>query len=393
VTTTRNESPRLAELITSYEAIPPHTLVSKTADMFFASPRLEAVALTEGGEPVGLVTRAKLFTSLSRRFGFELYSKKPIVKIAEPEPLTLSEGERLETALQKALQRPTEHIYDEIISVSEAGCYRGLISVKHLVIQQSHILANSIVQRELAHDRAKELEKISEVKSQFIAHVTHELRSPINAMIGLAELMKISCEKGYLNQVTDRLSLLMSSAANLRAIVTNILDLSKIEAGKMEVIRDRFDVVKMLREVAETTRLLLGNKPVLVEVIIHDGPIFIESDPVKVRQVGMNLMSNAAKFTDRGKIELKADVQDTMLSLTVRDTGIGIRDEDIENLFTAFNQLEDAMTKRYEGTGLGLTITRNLLHLLGGNITVSSRFGEGSTFTVSLPLAGGENPC
>ena len=204
-------------------------------------------------------------------------------------------------------------------------------------------------------------------------------------------MMKISCEKGYLNQVTDRLSLLMSSAANLRAIVTNILDLSKIEAGKMELIRDRFDVVKILREVAETTRLLLGNKPVRVEVIIHDGPILIESDPVKVRQVAMNLMSNAAKFTDRGTIELRAEVRDTMLILTVRDTGIGIRNEDIESLFTAFHQLEDAMTKRYEGTGLGLTITRNLLNLLGGNITVSSRFGEGSTFTVSLPLAGTEN--
>jgi signal transduction histidine kinase len=286
-----------------------------------------------------------------------------------------------------ALQRPTENIYDEIIVVDEEGCYKGLLSVKHMVIKQSHILANSIVQREMAHERAKELEKISEVKSQFIAHVTHELRSPINAMIGLAELMKISCEKGYLNQVRDRLTLLMSSATNLRAIITNILDLSKIEAGKMDVICDRFDVVRIAREVAETTRLLLGNKPVEVEVIAHEGPIVIESDPVKIRQIVMNLMSNAAKFTDRGRIVLQAGIKDYHLTITVSDTGIGIKEEDIGDLFVAFNQLEDAMTKRYEGTGLGLTITRNLLNLLGGNITVSSQFGAGSTFTVFLPLA------
>jgi signal transduction histidine kinase len=380
------ESPRLSGLITSSEEIPPYLIVAKVADFFFTASQPEAVALTDCGEPVGLVTRSKLFTSLSRRFGFELYSKKPIMKIAEIDPLVLSEDEKLDIALQQALERPEEDIYDEIVIVNGKGCYRGLVSVKQMVIQQSHILANSIVQREMAHERARELEKINEVKSQFIAHVTHELRSPINAMIGLAELMKMSCEKGYLNQVRDRLALLMSSATNIRAIVTNILDLSKIEAGKMEVICDRFDVVRIAREVAETTRLLLGNKPVQVEIIAHKGPIVIESDPVKIRQILMNLMSNAAKFTDTGRIDLKVGTEDGRLTIAVSDTGIGIKEKDIGSLFVAFNQLEDAMTKRYEGTGLGLTITRNLLNLLGGNITISSQFGEGSTFAVSLPL-------
>jgi|WetSurMetagenome_2_1015567.scaffolds.fasta_scaffold20177_5 signal transduction histidine kinase len=383
----QSESPRLSELITSYDEIPPQMIVSMTADLFFTSPKTEAVALTEFGEPVGLVTRSKLFASLSRRFGFELYSKKPIIKIAEPAPLIISEDERLEDALQKALQRPAGDIYDELVVVNKSGCFSGLLSVKQMVIQQSHILANSIVQKELAHERAIELEKINSIKSQFITHVTHELRSPINAMIGMAELMKISCEKGYLNQVEDRLTLLMSNAVNLRAIITNILDLSKIEAGKMEVIYERFDIVKILREVAETARMLIGGKPIEVEVISHEGPIIIESDPVKVRQIVMNLVSNAAKFTENGGIRLSAGIEDNHLTIAVSDTGIGIKSEDTGKLFIAFSQLEDAMTKRHEGTGLGLTITKNLLDLLGGKISLSSIFGRGSTFTVSLPTS------
>ena len=383
----QSQSPAIKELLMTSQGISPDAVVAKVASRFFDSMQLEAIALLECREPVGLVTRSKLFFSLSRRFGFELYSKKPIIKIADTAPLILQGKEHLDTAINMALQRPPENIYDEIIVVDEDGYYKGLLSVKHMVITQSHILANSIVQREMAHERAKELEKINEVKSQFITHVTHELRSPINAMIGLAELMKISCQKGYIDQVRDRLTLLMSSATNIRAIVTNILDLSKIEAGKMELINDRFDIVRMIREVAETTRVLIGNKPVQVEIIAHEGPIIIESDPIKIRQIVMNLMSNAAKFTDSGRIALQAGIKDNHLIITVSDTGIGIKEEDIGDLFVAFNQLEDAMTRRYEGTGLGLTITKNLLNLLGGNITVSSKYGVGSTFIVSLPLA------
>jgi signal transduction histidine kinase len=197
--------------------------------------------------------------------------------------------------------------------------------------------------------------------------------------------MRISCEKGYVDQLKDRLSLLMSSANNLRAIITNILDLSKIEAGKMEVIYDRFDIAAMLHEVAETTQVLIGNKPVDVEVTAQDSPVFIVSDPVKVRQILINLTSNAAKFTDKGKIILTLGTGNNGIKIAVSDTGIGIKEDDLNKLFTAFSQLEDVKTKRYEGTGLGLTITKNLLDLLGGSISVSSKFGEGTTFAVYLP--------
>jgi len=379
------ESPQVGGLITSRESLQPHILVKEVVDRFFRSTELDAMALLEGQKPVGIVTRPKFFFTVFRRYGFELYGRKPIISIADTAPLVMHGDERLDVAIDKALERPPQDIYDDIIVVEDSGSYSGLLSVKQMVIQQSNVLANSIVQKEVVHAKARELERMSRMKSQFIAHVTHELRSPVNAIIGLAELIQMSSEKGYMEQLKDRLSLLMSSATNLRAIVTKILDLSKIEAGKMEVIVEGFDVLPLLNEAAETTRVLVGNKPVSVEVVSHGDQVLMMSDPIKIRQILINLLSNAAKFTERGRIGIDLGVDGDRVRIAVSDTGIGIRESEMEKLFMAFSQLEDAMTRRHEGTGLGLTITRNLLSILNGEITVSSTFGEGTLFTVFLP--------
>lgn len=368
------------------ESIQPQIPVSRVAEKFFSITSLDAIAIVDGRETIGLVTRPKLLFTLFKRFGFELYGRKPIITIADTTPLIMHKDERLDVAIDKALDRPFEDTFDEIIVIDDTDCYKGLLSVRQMVIQQGNALANSMVQKEIAGAKVKELEKIERIKSQFIANVTHELRSPVNAIIGFAELMKISCEKGYMDQMSDRLSLLMSSATNLRAIITNILDLSKIEAGKMEVIVEHFDMAAMLREVEEITRVLIGNKPVDVDVITHESPLYIASDPLKIRQILTNLTSNAAKFTDSGRITLSLKMEADGIKITVSDTGIGIKEEDMDKLFSAFSQLEDAKTKRHEGTGLGLTITKNLLNMLGGSISVSSVYGKGTTFEVYLPL-------
>lgn len=379
------DSAFVGNLITSNECVTPSTAVREVADRFFISSNTDAVALVEGREPVGIVTRPKLLFSLFRRYGFELFGRKPIITIADTQPLILNENERLDVAIDKALDRPAQDIYDEIIVVDDGDNYRGLLSVKQMVIHQSNALANSMVQKELAHSKAKELEKLGKVKSQFIANVTHELRSPVNAILVLTELMEMSYKKGYFDQLKDRLSLLMSSATSLRAIITNILDLSKIEAGKMDIICENFDIVGLLHEIADTTRILIGNKPVKVEVNARHNSLHITSDPVKVRQVLVNLTSNAVKFTEKGGITITLTEEDYRIKISVSDTGVGIRDEDINKLFVAFSQIEDAKTKRHEGTGLGLTITKNLIDLLGGSISVSSKYGQGSIFEIYLP--------
>ena len=273
------------------------------------------------------------------------------------------------------------------LEVDAEGRFRGLLSVKRLVVEQGNVLAQSLAQREMALAKAREMKKVTDLKSQFIAHVTHELRSPVNAILGLSELMKLALERGEEGQAREKLALLAASAVGLRAIITNILDLSKIEAGKMEVVAESFDLATLLREVAVTTRVLLGDKPVAVEVEAPEEPFPFASDPIKVRQVLVNLTSNAAKFTERGEIRLTLEKQTDGIRLAVSDTGVGIREADLEKLFTAFSQLEDARTRRHEGTGLGLTITRQMVGLLGGRIRVDSTYGRGTTFTVLLPAA------
>ena len=375
----------VGKLILSSEMTTPQTIVNDVAERFFATPDLDALAVVEGTEPVGLVTRTKLLFTLFRRFGFELYGKNPVISIADTTPLIVAENEPLDVVIDMALERPPQDIYDEIIVTTPEGLYSGLLSVKQLVVQQSSALTSSILQREMAGERAKELEKLNQVKSQFIAHVTHELRSPVNAIIGLAELLRMAADKGSIEQIRERLSFMISSATSLRAIITNILDLSKMEAGKMEVASQSVDVSALIAEIAEMTRVLIGSKSVVVEVTAPPLPVMITTDPIKLRQIIMNLTSNAAKFTESGRIAISLGVVGSSLEITIRDTGIGIKEEHLHKLFTAFSQIEDAQTKKHQGTGLGLTISKNLSELIGGAISVQSVFGEGTTFTITLP--------
>lgn len=377
--------PTLGEVASRPAPIHPQTSVKLVSDEFFHNATLDAVAVVEHDVPIGLVTRTKFLATVFRQFGWELYGRKPITAIPLDDPLVLPDTERLDSALATALERPQSNVYDEIVVVDEAGRYAGLLSVKQMVLQQSHSLANILIQKELAHERARELEEVTRIKSQFLANVTHELRSPVNAIIELAELMRMAAENGYVQQVRDRLSLLMQSATNLRSVITNMLDLSKIEAGRMRVIVEEFDVAPVLQEIADTTRVLLGGRPVEVIVSTERGAVTMTSDPVKFRQMLLNLASNAAKFTEEGRIVLQQTSSDTTVTVAVSDTGSGIRAEDLGKLFVAFNQLEDARTKRHAGTGLGLTITRELAQLLGGRVEVESAYGIGTTFTVHIP--------
>lgn len=377
--------PPVGELVTNTRAVLPSTPVKGVADSFFHEPQLDAIAVVEHDRPIGLVTRAKFLFTVFRQFGWEIYQRRAVAELTDVNPLIIDERIELDQALRLALARPQADLYDEIVVVRKDGTFAGLLPVRQMVVQQTHALANIIVQKELAHERARELEEIDRIKSQFLANVTHELRSPVNAIIELAELMRIAAERGFVEQVRDRLTLMLASATSLRSVITNMLDLSKIEAGRMRVVVEPFDLVPLLREVADTIRVLLGGKQVEVIVSTERASIEMVSDPVKVRQIVLNLASNAAKFTDEGRIAIQQITSGDRIVVSVADTGTGIREEDLQKLFHAFSQLEDAHTKRHEGTGLGLAITKELATMLGGRVTVTSSWGRGSTFTVELP--------
>jgi len=377
-------APDISDLISYGEAISPETLVSALSERFYNEPDLDALPIVKDGYPYGLATRSKILTTLAIRFGYALYGKKPISVIADMSPMIVHISESLNEVLNKAMARDFNDIYDEILVVDDDDKYVGRLSVKRLVVEQGNYLASSIAQRELAIAKAKEMEKLDAVKTSFMAHITHELRSPIGAIIGFAELLQMRYQKQALDDVPKYLSLLSSNAQNLRAIVNNILDLSKIESGRMEIHKEEFSLCELLAEVVETCKILAGDKPLQIEIACPEPAIKLQTDRVKTRQILLNLASNAVKYSDRGIIVISAEITD-QLHLAVKDTGIGIKKENLERLFTAFDQLEDAKTRRFEGTGLGLTITRQLIQLLGGTISVESTYGVGSRFDVFLP--------
>ena len=373
----------VGDLVASDASVPAQTLVRAVAEEFFAQPALEAVALLSAGRPVGLLTRGRLLLKLARGFGQELYARKPVSRIADLEPLVVPSNMPLRDALSLALGRPTPGVYDDLVVTDEAGTYLGLVSVREVVLEQSVAHARTAAAHDMVLSRAADLERLDALRARFLAHATHELRSPVNAIAALAETIRLAVGRGDLPGVGTRVELLLRSAAVLRGTVNNILDLSRIEAGKVELVRARLAVAPFLEELAVMARLLIGAKPVTVRVEVP-AELALDSDRSKLRQAVLNLVSNAAKFTEEGEVVLAAAEEAGGVRLEVRDTGPGIRAEDLDRLFVPFGQLDDARVKAKEGTGLGLVIARSLAELLGGRIDVQSRRGEGSTFALHL---------
>lgn len=383
----RTREARLADVLTGDARVSPEERVERVAERFFAEPTLDAVALVEpeGGRPAGLLTRGRLLVKLARNFGHELYAKKPVTRIADLAPLTLPQDTPLPAVVERALARDAGSVYDEVLAVDAAGRYVGHAAVRELAREQGAALERSAAEREAALARARDLEEVDRLRARFLAHATHELRSPVNAIVALAELLRMACARGSVADVEARLPILIRSADSLRGTVNELLDLSRLQAGRMEVTIAPADLGALVAEVAATVRLLVGAKPIEVRADATPG-LVLETDGPKVRRILLNLGANAAKFTSAGSIRLGAapDGRGGAV-LTVADTGCGIADADLPRLFVPFSQLEDPATRTHEGTGLGLAITRSLSTLLGASVSVASRRGEGTTFTVRLP--------
>jgi signal transduction histidine kinase/ActR/RegA family two-component response regulator len=233
-----------------------------------------------------------------------------------------------------------------------------------------------------------EAEKANDAKSDFLAKISHDIRSPMNAIIGLSRMLEVS---GLDEQQRDLLSKIQSSSDGLLALINDLLDLSKIEAGKLEIINDYFSLGGLLEELESLFEVMLAQKELGFHVHLGDNlPEVILSDAKRIRQILINLVNNAYKYTPSGWVDLTViRTDDEQISFEVRDTGIGIREEDLDRLFGAFEMLDVRRNRNVTGTGLGLAITKQLAELLGGAVGVRSAYGEGSTFTVTLPLREG----
>ncbi len=238
----------------------------------------------------------------------------------------------------------------------------------------------------------REAEAANSAKSQFLANMSHELRTPLNAIIGYSEMLQEDAEDAGQETMVDDLQKIHAAGRHLLALINDVLDLSKIEAGKMELYVETFDVASAIDQVVATAHPLIDRKNNELVVASTDDLGTMHSDLTKVRQVLLNLISNAAKFTENGQITLNVRRDSDhrgvdWMTFSVSDTGIGMSEEQIGRVFEAFQQAEASTQSKYGGTGLGLAISRRFCQMMGGNIQVESTPGSGSTFAVRVPVA------
>ncbi len=230
------------------------------------------------------------------------------------------------------------------------------------------------------------LQELDRLKSQFLASMSHELRTPLNSIIGFASLLRQGLTGPVNAEQKKQLEIIQTSASHLLTLINDLLDVSRIEAGRADLEREPFDFVDVLHEVLRSLRPMADRKGLELIGDVPAPAIPMTGDRKRALQVLLNLTNNAIKFTEKGSVKIAANVERDMLRVAVSDTGIGIRAEHIGMLFEAFRQVDSSAKRVYEGTGLGLYLCRKLLRMMGGEIKVESVYGAGSCFTYTMPL-------
>ncbi|MGC0373194.1 HAMP domain-containing protein [Streptomyces sp. SAI-229] len=356
------------------------------------------------GQVLGVIELASVtpFTQIHQDFLTQLMETigvnvNTIVANARTDEL-LVESQRLTAELQERsaelqsqqeeLQHSNAELEDKAALLAEQN---RDIEAKNLQIEQA---------RQELEARAQQLSLASKYKSEFLANMSHELRTPLNSLLILAQLLAQNPSRNLSPKQVEYAQIIHSAGSDLLQLINDILDLSKVEAGKMDVSPERVELRRLIEYVEATFRPMTMQKSLDFTVTTAPGaPADLLTDDSRLRQVLRNLLSNAVKFTERGGVELRIEPAPDdevpsgvlrggpVVAFRVRDTGVGIPEQHLEAIFGAFQQADGTTSRKYGGTGLGLSITREIAHLLGGAVTVDSVAGQGSTFTLFLPVA------
>jgi CheY-like chemotaxis protein/signal transduction histidine kinase len=296
----------------------------------------------------------------------------------------------------EALLAENQKLKAEVAAKSKVAS-RALASYQQRVLQMEiirqqneeldRLAADLAKAKHLEEERSKELAAAHQIKSDFLASFSHEIRTPLNGILGYCDLL--TREEGARLTPHGRrdLSVIRSNAKTLLSLINDILDLSKIEAGRVDIVRENVEVDALLEECRATTQEYLKGKDVTLNVYVAEDARRAFTDGLKLRQISLNLMSNAAKFTQEGEVLVDVRAEGDTLIMVVEDTGVGIPEDQLGHLFERFRRVNDKAHRKVGGTGLGLAIVRELSKLLGGSIDVVSEVGRGTKFTVILPGA------
>lgn len=291
-------------------------------------------------------------------------------------PKSMITPDRLEQVLRNAIR-----IYRAEMQVMIAN--QQLRESNELLTRKNQELE---IQRQQIQIQNLKLIEAAQLKSQFLATMSHELRTPLNAIIGFSQLL-LRRSKGTISaQQADMIERILNNGKHLLELLNDILDLSKIEAGRLELKPESFNVVHVVSATVEELKSLAEEKQLSIKLQINLQSPQIVNDPNRLRQVVVNLLSNAIKFTEQGHVQVElSDPSPSEIAIIVRDTGVGIAPEKLRQIFEPFRQVDQTTTRKHAGTGLGLAITDSLVQMMQGRIMVNSNVGEGSVFRVELP--------
>lgn len=362
----------------------PTEVCGKVYDRFRADDKLIALAVVEDEKPIGLVNRHDLLLKLAQDYGRALYAHKPITVLMDSAPLIVDKDldvDHLQSFI--AAESPSALIRGFV--VTDTGRYRGICTALSLL--RLSVLNTERRNREIEAAR-QEAVAASRSKSQFLANMSHELRTPLNAIIGFAEIIRGELYgPAGVDRYVEYAGDIHDSGQHLLSIINDILDMAKIEAGRMELregwLQPSDAIASALRIVTEQARL--GGLRLLVE---SDAAMpRLLADERALRQMLLNLLSNAIKFTPSGgRVSLGVQLHRTgEIRFTVADTGIGMSPAEVERALHPFGQVDNELSRRHNGTGLGLTLVKALVELHGGNLGINSTKGEGTQVTLAFP--------
>ncbi|SLN55989.1 sensor histidine kinase [Oceanibacterium hippocampi] len=373
----------LRDLLEKAAPIPVDMTCAAVYERFEREPDVLNLAVVKGERPVGMVNRQDLYGRLADRFGRPLYERKAIATLMDPAPFVVDVKMTRDRLRELILtDRPGLLLHGFI--GTEEGRYLGIGSAFSVL----RATVAELQHRESALDIALVREaEANRSKSIFLANMSHELRTPLNAIIGFADIIRGEIFGPIANaRYRDYIDDVHESGQHLLGLINNILDISKAEAGKLELSIDRFDLHRLLRDAA---RLLAERARIAgVELTVEgeDKAPPVVGDAMKIKQIAINLITNAVKFTPTGgRVTVRCEISRGQFRIVVADTGIGIAAENIARAMEPFSQIDGGDDRRYEGTGLGLPLSRKLAELHDGSLEIESVVGEGTTVRVTVP--------